>query len=94
MFRNQIERLPIFKQIALNPPDSQDLEELARREAMVDWGYLLHQSGTTVTRLNPSGKARIGESLVSVMSDGEMVSEGTPIKVVSVQGNNVIVKTI
>jgi membrane-bound serine protease (ClpP class) len=94
IFRHQIERLPIFKQIALNPPDTQDLEELARREAMVDWGYLLHQSGTTVTRLNPSGKARIGESLVSVMSDGEMVSAGTPVKVVSVQGNNVIVKTI
>ncbi len=91
LFRNEIERFLVRRQIALKPGGIDDLNELERKEAMVDWSYLLHQRGITVTRLSPSGKARFGNELISVISDGELIASNTPIKVIAVLGNNVTV---
>ena len=47
--------------------------------------------GVTLSRLAPIGKALIGDVEVEAKSTGELIDEGTPIKVLRVDGYNVLV---
>jgi membrane-bound ClpP family serine protease len=49
-------------------------------------------SGTTVTRLNPAGKARIDGGVYDVISTGQMVDKGAKIEVVEAVANRVVVQ--
>ncbi|MFT5091514.1 MAG: membrane-bound serine protease (ClpP class), partial [Porticoccaceae bacterium] len=53
---------------------------------------LLSQTGTAFSTLRPSGKAHINGTLVDVVSSGEFIDPGTPIEVVEVAGNRVVVR--
>jgi membrane-bound serine protease (ClpP class) len=49
-------------------------------------------TGRAVTMLRPSGTAEIDGRRISVVTNGEMLPEGTAIKVVHVEGNRVVVE--
>lgn len=53
---------------------------------------LLSQIGTAFSTLRPSGKAHINGKMVDVVSDGDFIDPGTPIQVVEVSGNRVVVR--
>ena len=55
---------------------------------------LLHQTGTAMTSLRPSGMAMINEERVDVVTEGQMIERGTPVKVVAIEGMRVIVRTL
>jgi len=61
-------------------------------EAMVDWSHLSGDVGTTITRLAPSGKARIAGKVYDVISKGQMISKDEPIEVIEVIGNRIVVQ--
>jgi membrane-bound ClpP family serine protease len=48
--------------------------------------------GITISRLNPMGKALIRDDYYEVSSKDNLISENTPIVVVKVEGNKIIVK--
>jgi len=48
--------------------------------------------GVTITRLNPMGKAMIRDEYYEVTSSENLINENTPIVVVKVDGNKIIVK--
>jgi len=48
-------------------------------------------TGIAVTFLRPSGKARIGNTLLDVITDGEFMEKGTPVVISDIKGNRVIV---
>ncbi len=50
------------------------------------------QEGITVSRLNPVGKALIGDDYYEVRSSDNLIPENTPIVVFKVDGNRIIVK--
>jgi membrane-bound serine protease (ClpP class) len=52
---------------------------------------LLGRNGEAVTRLAPSGKARIDDELVDVLTSGEFLDRGTPLVVIEARGNRVVV---
>ena len=87
-------RAPIVRNVILAPPDGEDLEVLQHREAIVDLAYLQGKQGTTTTKLSPAGKARFGDDLIDVVSDGELLPPGTNVRVVQVQGNHVVVDPV
>ncbi len=60
----------------------------------VEQPSLLHQTGTTVSPLRPSGMALIGGRRVDVVTEGAMVDKGTPIKVVALEGLRVVVRPL
>ncbi|MFW6171773.1 MAG: NfeD family protein, partial [Planctomycetota bacterium] len=82
----------LFNRLTLAPP-SEDLN-LGRAEAMVDWDYLDHKRGVTTTQLTPSGKARFGDEIVNVISDGLLVPNNTAVRVVQVRGNRILVEPL
>ena len=48
--------------------------------------------GIAITRLNPMGKALIKDEYYEVTSKDNLISENTPVEVVKVEGNKIIVK--
>jgi membrane-bound serine protease (ClpP class) len=55
---------------------------------------LVHQTGTALSHLRPSGTAVIGGKRVDVVTEGAHVERGTPIKVIAVEGMRVVVRAI
>jgi len=52
------------------------------------------QTGEVVSPLRPAGKARFGDSIVDVVSDGAFIEKGSRVQVAEVHGNLVIVKEV
>ncbi len=55
---------------------------------------LLSAEGVAITTLRPSGTANIKGNKVDVISEGEMISKNTKIKVTDVKGNRIVVKPV
>ena len=59
-----------------------------------DLNVLVGQNGETLTALRPSGRAQFGERIVDVVTEGDFVSTGDPVEVLTVEGNRVVVQKI
>jgi membrane-bound ClpP family serine protease len=94
LLRRWLPHTPLFRQVVLAPPSDEELEDLAHREALAEFDYLLGHQGQATTQLTPSGKARFGGKLVDVIADGEVIGRGTEVVVVAVQGNRVVVRSV
>ena len=55
---------------------------------------LVGKTGTVESQLKPVGKAFIGERLLEVCSDGEIIEKGIEIQVIEVTGNKILVEPI
>ena len=53
---------------------------------------LVGKTGIAQTILRPSGTALIDDTPVSVVTDGEFIDPNTPIRVLEVEGNRVVVE--
>lgn len=91
IFRKYLHRAPVISRMLLQPPEG---EELSRREALATFDHLLHKRGTAMTPLTPAGKARFGDDLVDVVSDGDFLPRGASVYVLETTGNRVVVKGI
>lgn len=94
--RKVIPHSPLLRRMILEPRQFVDtgLDGQSDPEAVVDWSYLGGQSGETITRLNPSGKARISGRVYDVISKGQMVGKGEPIEVIEAVGNRIVVRPV
>jgi membrane-bound ClpP family serine protease len=90
--RKYMHHVPFLGRIMLLPPAGDDLDDLQRRETLVDYAHLIGQVGITRTQLTPSGKATFGNQVVAVISDGELIAKGSEVEVLEVQGNRVLVR--
>ena len=52
------------------------------------------QTGRATTILRPSGKARFGDLLIDVTSDGPFIEPGSLVEVIDVHGSRVTVKRL
>jgi membrane-bound serine protease (ClpP class) len=55
---------------------------------------LLEQTGTALTALRPAGTAIIDGQRVDVVTEGQMIERGTPVRVVAVEGLRVVVREL
>jgi membrane-bound serine protease (ClpP class) len=62
-------------------------------EPVGDHRWLGHR-GTTVSPLRPSGIAQLDGERVDVVSDGAFLEAGTPIEVIRVDGNRIVVRSV
>ncbi len=54
--------------------------------------HLIGQSGVAVTKLRPVGKAEFDGQVMVVEAEGEFLEPGTPVVVIEVSGNRVVVR--
>ncbi|MFM8250490.1 MAG: NfeD family protein, partial [Planctomycetota bacterium] len=92
LLRHYLSRSNRFRKFVLVSPTAEQIQDLSRRESLVDRTNLLGMIGRTATRLAPSGKARFGDELVDVITAGEMIAADQPIVARHCQGNRVIVE--
>jgi membrane-bound ClpP family serine protease len=95
--RKVLPNSPYFKNLMLAPRESRfdtGLEGDGDPESIVDWSHLLGQQGETITRLVPSGKARISGKVYDVITDGRMIDKGHQVTVIEAIGNRVVVKPV
>jgi len=92
--RKWLPHAPVLRHVFLEPPRGPEAETIGRREVTADFHDLLGARGTTTTQLTPSGKARFGNRLVDVISDGEVIDRGSTVEVVEVHGNRVLVREV
>ena len=57
-----------------------------------DLAELAGQTGEALTPLRPSGRARFGERLVDVVTEGNFIDRGTLVAVLEVVGSRVVVQ--
>ena len=74
----------------INKPN--DTELVQETERLANYDNLLGQRGTVATRLNPAGKARIGNNLYDVVSDGDLIEKESLVEVVQVIGYKIVVR--
>ncbi|HEY6169216.1 MAG TPA: NfeD family protein [Verrucomicrobiae bacterium] len=55
---------------------------------------LLHQTGTALTNLRPSGTALINGQRVDVVTEGGMIEQGAAVKVIAIEGMRTVVRAI
>lgn len=67
---------------------------LDRLERIADYDHLAGRTGVASTRLRPSGKARFGDELVAVVSDGVAIDPGQSVRVIQVHGNRIVVEAV
>ena len=85
---------PFLRRMMLPQPDDELRDEIQRRETVADFSYLAGKRGRTTTQLTPSGKARFGDDVINVISDGELIASGTDVTVAEVRGNRVLVQLV
>jgi membrane-bound ClpP family serine protease len=90
-FRKQLAKTPIFRWFALQPPTS-DRFLVKMDELNEERRSLLGSYGATVTRCNPFGKARIGDQIVDVMTEHAWIDEDSPIEVVAMKGQHLVIR--
>jgi membrane-bound serine protease (ClpP class) len=92
--------LPIFNRLVLKPVPARGAHDevfldpqgkpLPMVQALVDVG----KRGITVTALRPAGKARFGDEVLDVLTDGNFVRAGRAVRVDDVQGARIQVSEI
>ncbi|HJT30562.1 MAG TPA: NfeD family protein [Pirellulales bacterium] len=92
LMRRYLPHAPMFNHMVLTPPTDEELSRITEREALAQLDHLLGSRGTSFTPLVPGGKARFGDQLVDVLTDGEFIDRGCPVEVVEVRGHRVVVR--
>lgn len=91
--RKVIPNSPYLSRLILDSRRKKELsfEDEVDHEAVADWSFLMDRTGETVTRLNPSGKAKIDGRVYDVISKGQMIAKGEAVVVVEAVANRVVV---
>ena len=76
--------VPLFNALVMETPDSSAVDQAER---LANFNHLQGKVGKTTTPLRPSGKARFGDEIIQVVSEGSMVDSGAEIRVIDVFGD-------
>jgi len=83
-------QLPLFRGLILHSAEPAG-PSIALEEAHSGAAVGVGQQGVAETALRPAGKARFGERLVDVVTDGTFVAPGAPVEVERIEGMRVVV---
>jgi len=84
-------KIPFLSKLVLF---SEEKGEEGYRSAPVEMERFIGREGTTLTMLRPVGKAKFGDMILDVVSEGELIEKGKQIEVIKVEGNRVVVSEV
>lgn len=97
-----LRKIPGLRNLILTPPSGDDenpmLDPTLAGSGAVNLTEqdpeLISKQGVAMSTLRPAGRAQIDGRLVDVVSEGEFINPGTPIEVIEVAGNKVVVRSV
>ncbi len=89
--RMMLPHVPLLRGLVMEAPNEEIISE---SEKLGDYSALLGQTGTATTPLRLSGKARFGDQIVQVVSDGTAISAGDRVRVSEVHATKVVVEPV
>ena len=84
-------KIPFLSKLVLF---SEEKGEEGYRSAPVEMERFIGREGMTLTMLRPVGKAQFGDTIVDVVSEGELIEKGKRVEVIKVEGNRVVVSEV
>jgi membrane-bound ClpP family serine protease len=91
VIRMMLPHVPLLRGLVMEAPNEETISE---SEKLGDYSALLGQTGTATTPLRLSGKARFGDQIVQVVSDGTAISAGDLVRVSEVHATKVVVEPV
>jgi membrane-bound serine protease (ClpP class) len=92
LVRRLLPKTRVMSDLVLSPTAQGGPQITGAPDALGGFEHLIGQTGVTVTQLTPSGKARIDDQLVDVLTGGELIPRGAHVVVVETHGNRIIVR--
>jgi membrane-bound serine protease (ClpP class) len=89
----RMDSLPLLNRLSLAPPDEESAAGRSH-DATGELRPVVGDLGIAHTPLRPGGKGRFGEQTMDVLANGDFLDRGTPIRVVRVTGNQLLVEAI
>ena len=87
--RRWLPSAPVLRHVLLPPPGADgEVFETEHLDA------LLGVEGVTTSRLAPAGNAQLAGTIRDVTADGGLIEPGTPVRVVEVRGQRVLVRSL
>jgi len=84
---------PGLRDLVLVPSGSADGDAQALGgDPAIRLDHLVGEIGVSVTQLTPSGKARVGNQILDVVTEGEVIERGEMVRVIQTQGNRIVVQ--
>jgi membrane-bound serine protease (ClpP class) len=98
-FARFLPSIPGFDSMVLGPPGTNTEEPRLRLETIpstTGFGDLVSigDSGTSLTMLRPSGKARFDNHIVDVISEGPFIASDANLEVIAITGNRIVVRQV
>lgn len=84
-------KFPLLSKLILT---SEERGEKGFRSAPAKLEKFMGKQGMTLTMLRPVGKAQFGDTIVDVVSEGELVEKGRQVEVIKVEGNRIVVSEV
>ncbi|MDX2079709.1 MAG: NfeD family protein [Terrimicrobiaceae bacterium] len=83
--------MPLFRRLLLNAQLATG-PSIPAPVAVSSAGVRAGDTGAAISPLRPAGKARVGETIVDVVTDGEFLPAGTEIRILAVEGSRILVE--
>lgn len=83
--------LPLFRRLLLTAQSAIG-PSLPLPATVSNAGFRAGDTGPAMTPLRPAGKAKIGDRVADVVTDGEFLPAGTKVRVLAVEGSRVLVE--
>lgn len=91
LIRTMLPHVPLLRGLVMEAPDE---EQISESEKLGDYSHLLGETGTASTPLRLSGKARFGDQIIQVVSDGTAIAAGERVRVIEVLATKVVVEPV
>ena len=91
MFSRHFGSIPLFNKLAIQPPDATDPAEGSAGQRL---NLQVGNTGIADSLLRPAGKARFADRYVDVVTEGAFITKGSPVKIIEITGNRVVVSEV
>lgn len=81
-------RTPLYAKLVSQTASGVETESLLEKRQAARMGRV----GTAVSALHPGGKAQFGEEIVDVVTQGEMIAKGVPVRVIGFTAGDPVVE--
>jgi membrane-bound serine protease (ClpP class) len=86
--------LPVFRFLFLQAKSAAGTSLRAPEQTVIHETVEVGHTGVARTILRPSGRAEFGAMLADVVTDGDFLEAGTPVRVIRIEGGRIVVEAI